>query len=110
MSLVLFTEEEKNKIKTNNNNIIKYLRSPDLWKKDVYNDIDNFNKNLNELKSMNFKINQISFLYETLGKDIEKNYFDDVIKQIKREKEGREEEEEDEEEEEGGSDDDDDID
>ena len=106
MSLVLFTEEEKNKIKSNNNNIIKYLTSPDLWKKDVYNDIDNFNKNLNELKSMNFKINQINSLYEALGKDIEKNYFDDVIEQIKREKEGEEEEEE-EEEQKGGSDDDD---
>ena len=95
ISLVLFTEEEKNKIKTNTNNIIKYLTAPDLWKKDIYDDTDNFNRNLNELKSMNFQINQINSLYDLLGKDIAKNYFDDVIEKIKSE-EGEEEEEEDE--------------
>ena len=107
MTFVLFPEEQKNKIKSNNNNIIKYLTSPDLWKKDIYSDVDNFNKNLNELKEMNIKINQINSLYEALGKDIEKNYFDDVIEMIKKEEEEGGEEEEDEEQG-GGSDDDDD--
>ena len=106
MTFVLFPEEQKNKIKSNNNNIIKYLTSPDLWKKDIYSDVDNFNKNLNELKEMNIKINQINSLYEALGKDIEKNYFDDVIEMIKKEEEEGGEEEEDEEQG-GGSDDDD---
>ena len=82
---------------------MKYLKSPDFWKKGIYND-DNFNKNINELKSMNFKVNQIVYLYETLGKDIEKNFFEDVISHIKEENdknktdEGEEEEEEEEEE------------
>ncbi len=75
---------------------MKYLTPPDLWKKDIYNDTDNFNKDLNELKSKNFKINQISSLYDALGKDIEKNYFDDVIEKIKNEEGEEEEEEEDE--------------
>ena len=103
MTFVLFPEEQKNKIKSNNNNIIKYLTPPDLWKKDIYSDVDNFNKNLNELKEMNIKINQINSLYEALGKDIEKNYFDDVIEMIKKEEEEGGEEEEDEEQG-GGSD------
>jgi len=63
---------------------MKYLKSPDLWKKYIYDDVDNFNKNINELQSMNFQINQINYLYEALGKDIEKDYFEDVIKYIKR--------------------------
>jgi len=108
ISLVLFTEEEKSKIKSNTNNIIKYLTPPDLWKKDIYSDVDNFNKNLNELKSMNLKINQIYFLYDALGKDIEKNYFDDVIEKIKNEEgeegEGDEEEKSGDEEEKSGDD------
>ena len=108
ISLVLFTEEEKSKIKSNTNNIIKYLTPPDLWKKDIYSDVDNFNKNLNELKSMNLKINQIYFLYDALGKDIEKNYFDDVIEKIKNEEGEEEEEEEGDEEEKGGDDENDD--
>ena len=44
---------------------------------------------------MNFQINQINSLYDLLGKDIAKNYFDDVIEKIKSE-EGEEEEEEEE--------------
>ena len=39
-------------------------------------------KNLNELKSMNIQINQIISVYENLGKDIEKNFFDDVKQKI----------------------------
>ena len=86
ITLVLVPEEEKeNKIKLNNNNIINYLKSPDLWNIDV-SDID-FNKNLNELKIFNVKINQILSLYDTLGKDIEDNLIDEVEKENKPEKE-----------------------
>ena len=114
ITLILLPEEDKNKkIKINTNNIMKYLKSPDFWTKDILND-DKFNKNFNELKSMNFKINQIIYLYEALGKDIEKNFFEDVIRKIKEEKEkdkgkkNEESEEEEEEEEEDKRDDDDD--
>ena len=82
ISLVLFQEEDKdkdNKIKYNRNNIVNYLKSLDFWKSDFN---EKFLKNLNELKLMNFQVNQIISLYEILGKDIENNYFDDVKQKI----------------------------
>ena len=88
ISLVLFLEEDKeNKIKLNYNNVISYLNSKDLWENDIYNNKE-FLVNLNELKSLNIKICQIIALYETLGKDIENNIFDD-IKQIIKDEEAR---------------------
>ena len=97
VSLVLLFEENKeNKIKYNNNNIINYLKSEDLWKKEIYNN-DKFDGNLNEFKLMNFHIDQIIPLYEELGKDIEDNFFDDVKRQIKNEEPDEEEEVEEEE-------------
>ena len=106
ISLILYPEEDKeNKIKSNNINIINYLRQSDLWGNDIYNN-SKFHKNLYELSLFNVKINQIIPLYELLGGDIEDNYFDDVIKKnIKEynnnsfEKENSEEEEPEEEEE-----------
>ena len=84
MSLVLFQEEDKeNKIKSNQNNIVNYLKSTDLWKYDI-ND-DSFINDLNELKSINIHINQIISLYDYLGKDIDDNYFDDVEQKIRSE-------------------------
>jgi hypothetical protein len=84
MSLVLFQEEDKeNKIKSNQNNIVNYLKSTDLWKCDI-ND-DSFINDLNELKSINIHINQIIALYDYLGKDIVDNYFEDVEQKIKSE-------------------------
>ena len=59
ITLVLYLEEDKdNKIQSNCNNIVNYLKSSDLWNKDIYSN-DDFNKNLNELKSFNIQINQI---------------------------------------------------
>ena len=71
----------------NYNNVISYLNSKDLWENDIYNNKE-FLVNLNELKSLNIKICQIIPLYETLGKDIENNIFDD-IKQIIKDQEIR---------------------
>ena len=89
ISLVLFLEEDKEKqIKSNYNNIINYLYSFDLWKKDIYTDHD-FLINLNEFKSFDVRVNQIISLYEILGKDIEDNYFDDVEQRIKDEDEDK---------------------
>ena len=80
ITLVLFLEDDKEKkIKANRNNIINYLKAPDLWNKDIF-DEQNFTLNLNGLKSINAQINQIIPLYELLGKDIEDNAFDDVKK------------------------------
>ena len=84
-SLILLPEEDKeNKIKSNRNNLVNYLRTSDLWKSDIY-DNEDFSKNLNELKSINAQINQIIDLYVVLGKDIEDDYFDDVKEKIKKE-------------------------
>ena len=113
MTLVLFLEDDKeNKIKSNHNNIINYLKSPDLWSKDTYEE-PNFYLNLNELKSADVKINQIIHLYELLGKDIEDNAFEDVKKNIQEEenqKESKDENNQDDEEDDpfGEKDDDDD--
>ena len=80
ITLTLFPEEEKEKkIQNNSNNIVNYLKAPDFWKKDID---EMLLKNLNELKSMNIQINQIISVYENLGKDIEKNFFDDVKQKI----------------------------
>ena len=85
-TLVLFFEEDKkNKIKLNQYNIVKFLKASDLWKRDIYNN-NEFNKNLNELKLINAQISQIISLYETLGKDIEPNFVEDVIKEIDKNK------------------------
>ena len=84
ITLVLYLEEDKdNKIQSNRNNIVNYLKSSDLWNKDIYTN-DDFNKNLNELKSFNIQINQIIDLYNFLGKDIEDNFLNDVKGQIKK--------------------------
>jgi len=87
ITLVLFLEEDKEKkIKSNPNNVINYLKSVDLWDKNIYENND-FNSDLNKLKLINAHINQIIYLYDNLGKDIEDNFFDDVKKQIEQEKE-----------------------
>ena len=82
-TLVLFLEKDKEKIKSNRNNLVNYLRASDLWNYDI-NSID-FNKNLNELKSTNAQVSQIIELYDALGGDIEENFCDDVIRQIEKE-------------------------
>ena len=85
ITLVLFPEEDKeNKIKSNLDNVVNYLNAPDLWNKDIYEDID-FYKNLKQLKSINVPINQIVSLYEYLGKDIDNYFFDDVKNIIEEE-------------------------
>ena len=79
-SLVLLQEKDKkSRILLNNNNLINYLKSSDLWTKDIY---DNIDKILNELKLFNIKINQTISLYNHLGNDFDENYFDDVKKKI----------------------------
>ena len=82
-SLVLLQEKDKkSRILSNNNNLINYLKSSDLWTKDIYGNVE-FDKILNELKLFNIKINQTISLYNHLGNDFDENYFDDVKKKIK---------------------------
>jgi hypothetical protein len=92
-TLVLFLEKDKEdkekKIKNNRNNIVNYLKASDLWSRDI-NEPD-FIKDLNELRDINAKINQIIPLYEALGKDIKDSDYDEVREQIAREEEAEEE-------------------
>ena len=68
--MLLEEDDKENKIKNNCNNIINYLKSEELWNREVYCHKD-FNKNINELKSANIQIKQIVFLYEFLEEDEE---------------------------------------
>jgi hypothetical protein len=87
-TLVLFFEDDSKKnekIKKNRNNIVNYLRESDLWKSNIYED-NNFNENLNELKSFNIQINQIIPLYEILGdEDIPKDFCEEIENEIQNE-------------------------
>ena len=84
--LVLLPEEDKEKkIKTNRNNLINYLKAVDLWEKDICEN-EGFIKNLNELKLIGAQIKHSISLYEYLGKDIDKKFFDDVKEKIKQRK------------------------
>ena len=91
ITLILFREDDiENILQNNYNNIINYLQSPDYWKTEVYEN-KNFIENLKELKQMNIPINQVFSLYEFLGGDIDKYFFNDVeniiFKYIIKEKE-----------------------
>ena len=90
-----FENDKENKIKGNQNNIINYfdIGIPDLWDINIYNNID-FNKELEELKKLNIKINQILTLYDYLGDDINDDYFEDVKRAVKNEEEEKKPEKE----------------
>ena len=93
ITLVLLLEDNKEKkIKQNENNIMNYLKSEDLWKNEIFKS-EKFNNNIYELKLMKFKINQIIPLYDVLGKEIENNFFDDVKRKIEEENEEEKEKE-----------------
>ena len=110
ISLVLYREEEKDKdkrIKCNRKNIVDYLKRKDLWDTSLYKDSE-FEKNLEEIKSLNIKINEILWLYYYLinnkdegfegevkeyKKKLEEEEKRKIEEQKKREREEREEEE-----------------
>ena len=81
-----FEKDKANNIKENNNNIINYLNIPDLWEQTDYKK-GNFQKELNDLKELNVKVNQTIYLYDFLGEDIDEKYFEDVEKVLKKEEE-----------------------
>jgi len=87
--IVLFLNlenDKENNIKGNQNNIINYFDIQDIWDKATYSNRD-FNKELNNLKKINIKINQILSLYDYLGEDINDEYFEEVKNSIKAEEE-----------------------
>ena len=98
ISLVLYREDEKDKvkrIKSNRKNIVDYLKGKDLWETSIYKD-PGFEKNLEEIKSLNIKINEILWLYYYLINNKEEG-FEDEVKEYKKkleEEEKRKKEEE----------------
>ena len=81
-----FEKDKENNIKENNNNIVNYFDIPDLWDKAISGKGD-FHKELNDLKELNIKLNQVIYLYDFLGEDINENFFEDVEKLLKKEEE-----------------------
>ncbi len=83
-----FEKDKENNIKQNENNIINYLNIIDIWDITIYSK-ENFKEELNNLRQLNIKINQIVSLYDFLGDDINTNYFEDVQKELDKEKESK---------------------
>ena len=93
--IVLFLNLEKNKetnIKENENNIVNYLDIPDIWNDSIYKN-RNFQEELNNIRQINCKMNQVLPLYNSLGDDIDEKYFQDVKKVVEQEKEMKKAEE-----------------
>ena len=85
ISLVLYREDEKNKdkrIKFNKRNIVDYLKSEDLWERDIYR-TDSFGKELEEIQSLNIKINEILWFYYYLTDNKDERFEDEVKEYIK---------------------------
>ena len=89
--IVLYLNFEKyieNNIKQNENNIINYLNIIDIWDITTYSK-ENFKEELNNLKQLKIKMNQIISLYDFLVDDINIKYFEDVQKELDKEKESK---------------------
>ena len=99
ISLVLYREDEKDKdkrIKSNRKNIVDYLKGKDLWDVSIYKD-SAFEKNLEEIKSLNIKIKEILWLYYYLINNKDEGFENEVkeykIKLEEEEKKKKEEQE-----------------
>ena len=83
MALVLFNEKDKvNKIKENKKNLFNYLNVADLWDKNIYEDTNNFNSDLVELKKCNIQVNKIIWLYDFLVEEEEEDPEKDIKEYI----------------------------
>ena len=92
ITLVLFTEEEKdkdNKIKSNKKNIIDYLKNKDLWESSLYNNSERFEENLSQLKGLNIKIKEILFFYYYLVDNKDEGFEDEIVNHINKREEGK---------------------
>jgi len=83
-----FEKDKENNIKQNENNIINYLNIIDIWDITTYSK-ENFKEELNNLKQLKIKMNQIISLYDFLVDDINIKYFEDVQKELDKEKESK---------------------
>ena len=95
ISVVLYREKDKDKIKTNKKNIIGYLHKKDLWENKIYTN-EKFEKNIDEIKSFKIAIKEILWFYNLIN-DVEEDYEKDVIEylqNIQKEEEKSEENDE----------------
>ena len=83
-----FEKDKENNIKQNENNLIKYFDILDLWDITAFSK-ENFKEELNNIKQLNIKVNQIVSLYDVLVDDINSQYFEVVQKEIDKEKENQ---------------------
>ena len=86
VQFLIFEEDQENNIKQNENNVINYFNNldiPDIWDKTIP-EKKGFNEELNNLKQLNVKVNQILTLYDLLGDDLD---FKEVEKEIEKENE-----------------------
>ena len=82
-----FEKDKENNIKQNENNIINNLNNlDDIWGITTISK-ENFKQELNNLKQLNIKVNQIISLYDFLGDDINPKFFEEVQKGVDKEKE-----------------------
>ena len=83
-----FEKDKENNIKQNENNLINYFDILDLWDITTFSK-ENFKEELNNIKQLNIKVNQIVSLYDDLVDDIISQYFEEVQKEIDKEKESQ---------------------
>ena len=83
-----FEKDKENNIKQNENNLINYFDILDLWDITTFSK-ENFKEELNNIKQLNIKVNQIVSLYDVLVDDINSQYFEVVQKEIDKEKESQ---------------------
>ena len=65
---------------------MNYLKSEDLWERDIYR-TDSFRKELEEIQSLNIKINEILWFYYYLTDNKDERFEDEVKEYIKRSEE-----------------------
>jgi hypothetical protein len=80
ISVVLYREKDKDKIKSNKRNIIGYLHKKDLWENSIYTN-EKFENNMGELKSFDIKINEILWFYNLIT-DVEEDFEKDVLEHL----------------------------
>ena len=79
-------KDKEKKIKKNSNNFVNYFDIPDIWEKKIY--IKNeFKQELMNIKTLKIQFNQITKLYEIIGKEFNEIYFFDINKELKRQEE-----------------------
>ena len=79
MKYIKKQEDKDKKIKSNQKNIIEYLKSKDLWGLKVFNN-RKFDENLLQIKELNIKIKEILYFYYYLvSKDGEDENEDEIF-------------------------------